>query len=208
MTTSTTYPNGQVLQSSALTVAQINAIMQPLTCGMLGLPLPTANQPAGYAAVRIDWPTQGQPFSPLPNQDVCFLSCLLEETPYNKVRNKSLSGAGPVTETWTYTRGWRISWTLYGPNSTDRARQIWSATFMDYFNDVLNLANLFPVSDPVEPIRAPELINAEWWERCDFSLSLYENVTETIEDGQAISVEIKVYDGSPADPVADFTVTT
>jgi hypothetical protein len=79
---------------------------------------------------------------------------------------------------------------------------------MDYFNDALNLANLFPVSDPVEPVRTPELINAEWWERCDFALTLYENVTETIEDGKVTSVEIKVYDGSPDDPVADFTVTT
>jgi hypothetical protein len=175
---------------------------------MLGLPLPTAAEPAGYAAVRLDWPTQGQPFGVTPAQDVCFLACLLEETPYNKVRNRTLSGNGPVLETWTYTRGWRVSWVLYGPNSTDRARQIWSATFMDYFNDALNLANLFPVSDPAEPVRAPELINAEWWERCDFALSLYESVTETTEDSQAISVEVKLYESSLATQAADFTVTT
>jgi hypothetical protein len=66
------------------------------------------------------------------------------------------------------------------------------------------LANLFPVSDPAEPVRAPELINAEWWERCDFSLSLYENVTETIEDGQATSVEVDVY---VVDPTSHETLT-
>jgi hypothetical protein len=88
----------------------------------------------------------------------------------------------------------------------DRARQIWSATFIDYFNDQLNLSNLFPVSEPTEPARVPETWNAQFWERCDFAITMYENVTETIEDGAVTSVEIKVYDGSPADPVADFTV--
>jgi hypothetical protein len=37
---------------------------------------------------------------------------------------------------------------------------------------------------------------------------MYEQVTETITDGIATSVEVKVFDGSPNDPVADFTVTT
>ena len=206
--TTTTYPNGQVLTSSALTVDQINVLLQSLTCGMLGLPLPTPSKPSGYSDVRVDWPTQGQPFVATPAQDGCFLACVQQETPYNKVRNKTLSGAGPVTETWTYTRGWRTSWTLYGPNSYDRARQIWSALFMDYFNDQLNLANLFPVSDPAEPTRTPENFNAQWWERTDFSIEMYENVTETIDDSKVTSLEIKLYDAevSKTGPAADVIV--
>jgi hypothetical protein len=202
MGTQTPYPNGQVLVSSALTIAQINTLLQSLTCGMIGI------NPPDYSQVRIDWPTTGQPFGVLPSQDVCFLSCLLQDVDYNKIRNRTYSGTGPVTETWTYTRGWRIAWTLYGPNSTDRARQIWSATFMDYFNDQLNLSNLFPVPDPAEPVRAPELLNAEWWERCDFAITMYENVTETIEDGAVESVEVKVYESSPSlpAPAADVEV--
>ena len=207
--TTTNYPNGQQLVSSALTLNQINVLLQSLTCGMLGLPLPTTAKPAGYAAVRIDWPMDGQPFVATPFIDGCFLACTLEETPYNKVRNRTFTGDGPIIENWTYTRGWRVSWTLYGPNSLDRVRQIWSATFMDYFNDVLSLNNLFMVSDPSEPTRMPEQFNAQFWERCDFAVSMYENVTETISDGLVTSVEVKIYeaDVSTTGTAADVTVT-
>ena len=208
--TTTTYPNGQVLTSTALTQQQMNVLLQALTCGMLGLPLPTTAKPTGYTVVRIDWPVEGQPFVPNPQTDGCFLACVTEETPYNKVRNRTYSATGPVIETWTYTRGWRISWTLYGPNCVDRARQIWSAaTFMDYFADALSLSNLFVVTDPVEPTYTPENFNAAWWPRSDFAVSMYENVTETISDGLVTSVEVKIYDAdvSTTDVAADFTVT-
>jgi hypothetical protein len=206
-TTSTPYPNGQVLVSSALTVPAINALLQPMTCGMIGLKLPTTGMPAGYSRVRIDWPEEGQPFTVNPQQDGCFLACVPHDVDYTRVRNKTLSGSGPVTETWTYTKGWRISWTAYGPNAEDNLRAVRSAMWMDYFNDQLNLANLFPVPDPPEVVYMPETWNAQWWPRADFSVIMYENVTETIEDGAVESLEIKVYDGSPNDPVADFTVT-
>ena len=100
MPTTTPYPNGQALVSSALTQQQINILLQSLTCGMLGLPLPTTAQPAGYSAVRIDWPTDGQPFVATPLIDGCFLACTTEETPYTKVRNRTCTGDGPVIETW------------------------------------------------------------------------------------------------------------
>jgi hypothetical protein len=213
VSTSTSYPNGQVLVSSALTVDAVNKIMQPLTCGMIGLPLPTTGIPAGYARVRIDWPQEGQPFTATPAQDGCFLACVLQDEPYSRVRNKTITGTGaeddPITETWTYTRAWRVAWTAYGPNAFDNMRAVHSAVvFMDYFADALSLLNLFPVSDPPEPVYAPENFNAQWWPRADFHVIMYENVTETIEDGKVTSVEIKVYDGSPDDPVADFEVTT
>ena len=210
MTITTNYPNGQVLTSTALTQQQMNVLLQSLTCGMLGLPLPATAKPAGYAAVRTEWPMDGQPFVATPLIDGCFLACTTEETPYNKVRNRTFSGTGPVIENWTYTRGWRVAWTLYGPNCVDRARQIWSAvTFMDYFADALSLSNLFVVTDPVEPTYTPENFNAAWWPRSDFAVSMYENVTETISDGKATSVENKLYDAdvSTTGPAADFTVT-
>ena len=208
--TTTTYPNGQQLVSSALTQQQMNVLLQSLTCGMLGLPLPTTAKPAGFTAVRIDWPVEGQPFVPNPQTDGCFLACVTEETTYNKVRNRTYSATGPVIETWTYTRGWRISWTLYGPNCVDRARQIWSAAvFMDYFADALSNNNLFVVTDPAEPTYLPENFNAQYWPRSDFAVSMYENVTETINVGQVTSAEIKLYEAeaSTTGPAADFTVT-
>lgn len=196
---SITYPNGRTLTSSALTVSQINKLAQALTCGMLGI------NPPDYSQVRIDWPTQGQPFSVSPEQNVAFLACVPEEEEYSKVRDRITSTQTPgVLQTWTYTRPWRWSWVLYGPNATDRARALWDATFMDYFSDQLEASQLYLISEPPVPRRVPEQFNAQWWERADFSLELYELVTETIVDSAATSVEVKVYDNSGQ--VADITV--
>lgn len=203
MPTTTTYPNGQVLTSSALTIPQINNIMQPIVCGMLGLPVNS------YQAVRVSWQTQGQPFVPTPTNDVCFIGCVPENVDYHLVRDRTFTGTGPVTENWNYTRGWRISFVLYGPNSTDNARAIYSAFFMDYFNDLLSLSNLYPLQDPPQPTRTPEEINAQFYERADFHILMYEAVTESIQDGAVTNVPIGVYQGSPAtpeNPVAEITV--
>lgn len=198
---SVTYPNGQTLTSTALTPAQVSIIVQKLTCQALGLP------PTDYGQVRVDWQTQGQPFQDV-KQDVCYVGCVLEDVEYNKVRDASRSGTNPVTETWVYTRGWRFSWSLYGPNSTDRARMIHSAfVFMSYFSDQLSLSSLYPVSDPPEPTRTPENFNAQWWERADFHIIVYEQVIETITYNPVTSVENKVYaDGLGL--VADITTQT
>jgi hypothetical protein len=207
MGTQTVYPNNQVLISSAYTPATIGAVLQPLTCGMIGL---NASDPAASSTVRQEWPTSGQPFQDV-GTDICYLACVPADEEYSRVRDLLKSQATvndkPVlTQTWRYTKGWQITWTFYGPNAEDRARMVRSAMFQDYFNDQLNLANLFPVNDPPEVTRTPELINAEWFERADFHIMMYEQVTETIQPGIATSVEVKVYDGSPNDPVADFVV--
>lgn len=199
MTTSTTFPNGQVLQSSAYTPSQLNIFLQALTCGMLGV---ISVDPA---RVRVSWQEEGQPFENA-KQDVCYLACVPEDVGYSRVRDREYSGAGPVTETWTYTKGWRITWNAYGPTSEDNMRVIRSCMFLDYWNDQLNLGNLYPVNDPPEVVRLPELINGQWFERADFHIDMYEKVTETIQDTIVTSVEIKIYDGDPEDPVADFTV--
>lgn len=185
--TATTYPNGQVLTSTALTVKQINAIIQTLTCGVLGI------NPPDYGLVRVSWQTEGQPFENV-DRDVCYVSCVPQDVEYSRVRDRVFSGTGPVVENWLYTKGWRISWCFYGPNGEDRARAVRSAAFMDYFNDQLSLSNLYLVNDPSEITRVPEHFNAQWWERSDFHLVMYEQVTETISDGAATSVEVKVYD--------------
>lgn len=197
---SVTYPNGQTLTSTALTPAQVSILVQKLTCQALGL------SATDYAQIRVDWQTQGQPFQDV-NKDICYLGCVLEEVEYNKVRDATRSGRDPVTETWVYTRGWRFSWSLYGPGSTDRARMIHSAfIFMSYFSDQLSLSNLYPVSDPPEPTRTPENFNAQWWERADFHIIVYEQVTETITYNPVTSVENKVY-ADDLGLVADIKLT-
>jgi hypothetical protein len=76
---------------------------------------------------------------------------------------------------------------------------------MEYFEEALSPHQLFPISDPPEVIRTPENFNAQWWERADFYLDLYEYITETITPGTATSVEIKVLD-STVGLAADITV--
>lgn len=200
---SVTFPNGQVLASTAITPLAFETQIQALTCGMLGINPVDPNQ------VRINWQTQGQPSTDLPAVDVFYVACVPENVDYHLVRDRAWTSAdtGPVTETWVYTRGWRVSWVSYGPNSTDRMRMVHSAVlFMDYFSDALSLINMYPVSDPPQPTRIPEQVQAEWWERADFHVVMYEQITETIQYGVVTSVEVKVYDGSPDDPVADITV--
>jgi hypothetical protein len=200
--TTTKYPSGQTLTSTALTVQQINIVVQALTCGMLGI------VPVDFSKVRVDWQPQGQPDVALPTQDSCYISCVTQDIDYGKVRDHTLSGGNPVTETWVYTRGWRIEWAFYGPNSFDRARQVHSALFQDYFNDQLALSALYPVLDPAEPVRLPENHNAQFYDASRFHCVFYEQITETIQTPAVTSVEVKVYDGAVNDPIADFTVVS
>lgn len=198
MTTATNYPNGQVLKSSAFTQSAMDKLMQSVTCQMLGIPAP------GTDLVRVDWQTQGQPFQNV-GSDVCYLACITEDEPYSRVRNRSYTeNDGSLIENWQYTRNWRIAWKAYGPNSTDRIRAIHSAMFLDYFNDLLNTSNLFPVSDMPEPVRIPEEINKQWFQRSDFHIDMYENVLETIQFNPVISVEVKISDA--VGQRADITV--
>ena len=199
MSISTTYPNGQVLVSSALTQQQINVLLQMLTCGMLGINPPDPMQ------VRVDWQPVGQPDVTRPSVDICYISVVTEDSDYSKIaRDRVLTGSGPVTENWNYTRNWRIAWDLYGPNSTDRARQIHSALFMDYFETQLSLQNLYPLNDPPEPARTPVEHNLQYYDHTHFSVNMYEAVVETIQDSIATSVEVKVNTDNGL--VADFTV--
>lgn len=200
--TTTTYPNGQTLASTALTEKQMDIIIQTQTCGMLGI------NPVDPTKVRVNWQPQGQPGVALPSQDICYISCVTQDVEYSRVRDHTYTGdnSGPVTDTWVYTRGWRVTWQLEGSSSVDRARQIHSALFMDYFNTQFELSKLYPVLDPPEPARVPVEHNAQWYDSNQFHCIFYEEVTETIQTPSVTSVEIKVYDGSVNDPIADITV--
>jgi hypothetical protein len=108
-----------------------------------------------------------------------------------------------VTELQNYTRTWTWHWTFYGPNATDHARMTKSALFQDYFTGTLALQQLFPVSDYPSPIRAPELVNGQWYDRSDYEAVAHEWVTETIIDQTVGSVEVIGYGES----VETFDVT-
>lgn len=185
---SVTYPNGQKLTSSALPVPTINSALQQMTLGMLGM---AVSPDSPY--VRTAWPSQGAPFQEI-QDDICYLECTLRDEPYTKLRNMVLLPGGDVyiNEQWNYTRDWLIHWCLYGPNAVDRARAINSALFQEYFREQLAAINLFPVSSYPNVVRAPELINGQWWERADFDAEMYEFVTETIQTNTVVSAAVLI----------------
>jgi len=174
---------------------------------MLGLTVdPTSS------AVRLSWPTAGAPFQSV-QDDVCYIQCLLEDEPYDKIRDLTSAAATDpsapyLVETWTYTRAWNIRWIFYGPNSLDNARALKSGLFQDYFADLLNAEQLFPVSEYQQAVRVPELLreNAQWIERVDFKCCMYEFVTETLNQQTVISVET-ILEGNKG-VLADFIVET
>jgi hypothetical protein len=210
------YPDGTSLLSSALTLAEIGAILQPLTIEMLG----ETDNPLS-SPVRLEWATTGQPFQEI-TDDICYLRAVPKDDPYNRIRDRfnwpggvgwgdKGFGTPPwggtdnpllITEQYNYTRVWEIRWCFYGPNSTDLARALRSALYQDFFTNALSLSQLFPVPDFSEPVRAPELFDGQWFERVDFSAEFYEFVTEAINRGTVKSVEVQIIE--PLGTVADF----
>jgi hypothetical protein len=207
--TTTTYPNGSVLISTAFTVPAISQLWQDLTCGLIGV------NPPDYSRVTVDWPQEGQPFIQKPTQDRCTLLVVPQDVDYSRVRDMVTGGTGvagdPVTQTWTYTKGWRVAWTAYGPNAEDNLRAVRSGMFLDWSNDQLAQSNLYLVNDPREVTFTPENWNAQWFPRADFEITFYEQVTEVLTwpvgAGAVESVEVKVYsDQVTPNLVDDFTV--
>lgn len=202
MPTSITYPNGQVATSTALTDIQLSELIQTLTCGLLGI------NPPDYSKVRVNWQAQGQPFQDEPEQ-VMYIQAVTSDTSYTSIRNTVKAEVDNLSVTTiTYTRNWRVSWVSYGPSAVDQMRAVHSGTFTDYFNFALNQNNVYPVSDPPEPSRVPEVINGQWFNRTDFYLEVYEGVTETITTPLVKSVGLGVYTDQTleANPVADITI--
>lgn len=213
MGTTVTYPDGTQLVSTALSVDDIDTILQQVTLGMWGKANPNGTIPADSDLVRIGWPKQGQPFVDSPDIDVCFLRCTTKDDAYDKIRDKfswgpngwgdaqfgkqpyggTLSGDPALTEQWTYTRVWEIHWCFYGPNAVDNTRLIRSGLYQDYFTDLLSIqANLFPMSEFEEAHRVPELIDGQWWERSDFKCEMYEFVSETINRQTIVEIPLIV----------------
>jgi hypothetical protein len=161
-----------------LTPNQIDLVVQQVTIAALGLTLQSPANPAdpAYAAVRVGWQQQGQPFLKI-TEDVVFLRCAEEDDQYNRVRDVSINSQDQ--QLMQYTRVWRVWWTLYGPNSYDNSRIIRSALFSQATHDIFSSAQLYFVTNPSAPQRVPEEKDGQWWERVDFSARFNEFVTET-----------------------------
>lgn len=200
---STTFANGTILTSSALTHQQIEQAFVALTTAILGEGTPSTS-------VRISWPTTGAP-APEITDDVVFLRATISDDRVNRSRDRSHANPndGSLTATTTYIRVWHIGFMLYGPNSLDHARLIKSALYMDWTQTTLAASKLAIVLDVADPRRTPELFAGEWWERADMSVRFNELITETTTVPSIGSVEIDLYDQdtSVAQPVRTIDVS-
>lgn len=110
-----------------------------------------------------------------------------------------------VVQLTTYTRIWRLFWTIYGPTSFTNARLLRSYLFTQDMHDALAAKNLYFVTDPSAPQRVPEEYEKQWWERVDFSAQFNEAVTETQVINSVASVEVIVENSNGV--VADIELT-
>ena len=184
-----TFPNGQTLTSSALTVAQANTIFQALLTDILGLTPEDANY---SSAVRVAWQTEGAPAWTI-GQDVISFQCVEEDSEYDKIRDRAYSaliGGTQLSVNYEYTRVWRITLTVRGPNSFDNTRLIRSALLLPWVHDTLAPNSLYLVPRLVSPTRYPEKFSGQWWEVVHFSFLVNEQVNESIIINTVASVEV------------------
>ena len=201
----TTYPDGQVLLSSALTPLALNLILQTLTCQALGID-PTID-PLAYSKVRLDWPTEGQPAFEI-TDDVCFLRVTEEDDQYNRIRDRKfgVTLAGVYSQTDTFVRVWRVSWSFYGPTAFDNARLLKSALFSaDFVHDALANSNLYMTTDVAASVRSPEKFQSQWWDKTELFVRMNELVIETLSLSTITSAEVIAYNA--AGEIADVEVT-
>ncbi len=172
----------------------------------VGRTIATITDPEAFSKVRIGWQQQGQPGWNIA-QDVVILRAEMLDTDYGRMRDAvSVTNGAVNTTTDVNTRAWRVYWTFYGPNSTDRARALRTAlTDIQFVADELAAGNLYVNPSIAHPRRSPELYQGQWWTRVDLMAEFNEQVTETYTVGTVNSVEVSVY--TEAGLVEDFTVT-
>lgn len=184
-------PNVGTMASSGLTESQMQVIWQNLVLQCLGITPTGTTDNTAYSQVRISWPLPGQPgFNP--QDDICFLRCSEVPDPYDTAHEiQPTEGTGDeLPEVTIYTRVWEVGFIFYGPNAFDRARQVKACLYQDFTHDALAPSNIFmnPVSSA--PRRNPEFFQNQWWERTDFSVTMNEQVTDTLTKNTIQSVEV------------------
>jgi hypothetical protein len=201
--TSASVPSGTTIVSvdfanKAIVLSQSAILTETTEC--------TAIDPLAPAVVRIDWQQQGQP-GPSIDYDTIEIACTPVDTEFSRMRDSHIVGAtaGQANYLNVYTRTWKMRWTLYGPDSLDKARMIKTGLLeVPYIDSVLAASNLYVNPDIEEAKREPDLFQGQWWERVYLSADFNEQITETFTVGLVESIEVKVFtkDGQ----VLDFTV--
>jgi hypothetical protein len=194
-----------------LVPSQIDLVLQQITLQM-GLNLSNPNGlpvTQNYYGCRCEWQQQGQPAHQI-SEDVVYVRAIEVDDRYNRERylyyNQGVDASGNDlnNQVTNYTRVWEVMWEVWGPNSFDNARQIRSQLFKQAIHDLFANSQLYCVIDPAAPVRLPDYLANQWWERVDFTCRFNEFVTEVDTQATILSNEIIVENFSGV--IADITV--
>ena len=176
-----------------LKLKEIEDFFQNITSQILGLDMTKAEN---QGKVRLAWPTSGAPSWKI-SEDIVFLRVTPIDDKVARTLNISYNTQEEDNEYLKkkigYTRVHKIDFTLYGPNSYDNADLIrYSLLDPHLFKTEFKAKNIFVIPDIPMPTRLPELYNAQWWERTDFSATFNEGVVREQQTPFIKSVEIEL----------------
>ena len=124
------------------------------------------------------------------NENVCFIYDLPAEDEYGSQFHHSYQddGAPKLTQVIEYTAVHQVNFVCYGPDAFTWARALNAGIMRQDIKEHLYHCHFFLVPGSQRITYAPELINGEWWRRCDMTARFYEyvrqeekNSVETIE---------------------------
>lgn len=143
--------------------------------------------------IRIAWPQSGAPAWKI-TEDICFIRVNGENSPVTQQRdvNYHQKDVDNAQMTIGYTRYHVVQWTLYGPNSYERADTIRNALFLPQHKQALREKNLYIVPPISVPKRTPELFDGQWWPRVDFIAAFNEAVQRETEIPYIKSADIQI----------------
>lgn len=204
MSTST-FANGETLTSTALTPDAMATAVQSLVAQALGLD-PAIDPDRAFAAVRIEWPHEGQPGWGI-GEDVCFVRAVPQDDAFSRVRDElPIQGnADMVPHHMAYTQVWNIGVICYGPNAFDHARLLLTCLSLDWLRNALKALNLYPLPLQARPVYAPEPFQGRWWKRASIEIEINEQVFEIESTAPASSMDVDIITDTGATQIVRIT---
>jgi len=186
-----TFADGTTFTSTALELDELGGMLQDVLANLLGVNV--ATDADAYSKVRLAWKDQPAPVFGI---DSVTIQLTEADDHYAIRRERRLAQRNDTTLDATYhsTRVWSIRLIFYGPNSYRRAHMMRTALRLPTVHDALAASNVYLVPAIPAPVRSPELISAQWWDRSDLALTAYEGVADTVTVAAMASAEVLVYD--------------
>ena len=167
------------------TIATYTGLIWDSIVSMLGLnPL----LPATQSKVRSTWTQPGQPGF-LITDDIVFYKVI---TGGDKYDQQVYVEQGTTLYNANYTRVITLVMTAYGPSAPDNLERIRTCFIAGFGTLNLKKARIFPVINPSNVVRMPELFEGQFWERADFSIIMYAEENTSLDIPEIVSTEITV----------------